>query len=214
MATVKSVNGVAAASVKSLDGVVVASIKSIDGVDWPVSVTYATWNPSDKSANITLSNGNLTATNAGVAAWVGVRSTVTKSTGKWYWELTVVQNTTAVGVVGGVCTLTRALNANTTPDLIAYLMGQGGFRENNGAEDGGYGNASNGDVVGVAWDADAGTVQIFLNNSSLFTTTNALTGTNAAIFQAFVLSDAITANFGATAFAFSPPGGFNSGLYS
>ena len=54
--------------------------------------TYATWNPSDKDASVTLSGGNLVASSTS-ASWAAVRSTISKSSGKWYWEYTV----TAIG---------------------------------------------------------------------------------------------------------------------
>lgn len=59
------------------------------------SVTYATWNPSDKSANVTLSNGNLTATITANTAFYGARATIGKSSGKWYWEQTVSDTTSS-----------------------------------------------------------------------------------------------------------------------
>lgn len=175
--------------------------------------TYATWDPSDKSANMTLSNGNLTGTNAGAAAWVGTRATITKSSGKWYWEITLGQTTNAVGTINGVSTLTRALNSNLNSEVIAYLTGQGGYKLENGSETSGQGEAVVTDIVGCAWDADAGTIAIYVNNTLKFTA-GTMTGTNAALFQAFILNDAITANFGATALAYTPPTGFNAGLYT
>lgn len=55
-----------------------------------------TWNPSDKSSGITLSNGNLTATSgSGIA---DVRATTSKSTGKFCWEATA----STVGVDWGL----------------------------------------------------------------------------------------------------------------
>ena len=50
------------------------------------AVTYATWNPADKGS-ITLSGGDLLAqSNSG--AWNSVRSTISKTSGKWYCEIT------------------------------------------------------------------------------------------------------------------------------
>src|SRR5262245_1816518 len=46
-----------------------------------------TWNPSDKSANITLTSGNLTVSNS-TGPDGGVRSTTSKTTGKVYFEYT------------------------------------------------------------------------------------------------------------------------------
>jgi arabinogalactan endo-1,4-beta-galactosidase len=45
-----------------------------------------TLNPSDKNAGITLSGGNLTATNNNGAQPQGVRAAHSYGTGKFYWE--------------------------------------------------------------------------------------------------------------------------------
>jgi hypothetical protein len=50
---------------------------------------FAIWNKADKEANITLSNGDLTAT-SGTTFWRNVRATIGVSTGKWYWEIKTV----------------------------------------------------------------------------------------------------------------------------
>src|SRR5215831_3248658 len=46
-----------------------------------------TWNPSDKNASITLSGGNLIATDS-AAALAAVRSIHKLASGKYYWEIT------------------------------------------------------------------------------------------------------------------------------
>src|SRR3989344_5257710 len=54
-----------------------------------VSTTFATWNPSDKSASITFSGSDLTATGpTSGSTFFSVRATIGKSSGKWYWEST------------------------------------------------------------------------------------------------------------------------------
>src|SRR5262245_47172505 len=57
-----------------------------DASDGTVSVPSGTWNPSDKSANVALSNGNLTAQGTTTADG-GVRSTTSRSSGKYYFEI-------------------------------------------------------------------------------------------------------------------------------
>lgn len=53
----------------------------------PGPVTAPTWNPADKSATVTLTNGNLTAACAS-GADVGVRTTKGYSASKVFWEVT------------------------------------------------------------------------------------------------------------------------------
>jgi len=178
--------------------------------------TYATWNPSDKASGVTLSNGNLTAT-TNQGANTGVRSTIGKSTGKWYWEIT--GTSTGYEPINGVADLSESL---TLCGLTTHGWGYWGLNGNS------YHNSSNssaggfnvsygiGDVIGFALDADAGTLKCYKNNTLIGTIT--LTGvstpyyamvSNASGSQGMVL----TANFGASSQVYSPPAGYNAGLY-
>lgn len=60
------------------------------------------WDPANKDASITLSNGNLTATGGVISAWRSVRGTVGKTTGKWYFELSVDIVDANDGWMGGI----------------------------------------------------------------------------------------------------------------
>jgi hypothetical protein len=59
-------------------------MRLIDGA----GIVYPTWSPTNKSSNITLSNGNLTFTGIAGNTGIGI-ATIGKSSGKWYWEITV-----------------------------------------------------------------------------------------------------------------------------
>lgn len=74
-----------------------------------MAITYATWNPADKGANITLSGGNLTATTSAFA-WDAVRTTISKSTGKWYFEMSITANNLGFSGIG-----------KSTATLASYL---------------------------------------------------------------------------------------------
>lgn len=188
----------------------------------PPPYTYATFDPVNKGTNVTLSNGNLTASfneNNGIA-----RSTIGKSTGKWYWELTVVSGTLYGGArplsYVGLCT--SALNMDSLIGTDASSFGvyewDGALRYNN--NESGFGTFWNiNDVLGFAFDADAGTTQIFKNNVSMGTVNNALANLGSGVRYAAVSHwttniCAVTANFGATALTYTPPSGYNSGLYN
>lgn len=69
----------------------------------------ATWDPANKSANITLSGGNLTATSTTTGP-NNVKSTLSKSTGKYYSEHTV---TLVSGAEYSICLATAAAPLNT-----------------------------------------------------------------------------------------------------
>lgn len=181
-------------------------------------VTYATWNPSDKHASVTLSGGNLVAAGSATANVNGcVRSTVGKSSGKWYWEV-------AVTTAGTVSQSHGIADAAEDLDAGASLVNLDGFRVYQGSlgakfkPNTAYGATyTAGDVLGFALDMDAGTLVCYKNNASQGTLVSSLSGT----FYAYaVLSSpssgtapVATANFGPT-LTYTPPVGFNAGLYA
>lgn len=186
-----------------------------------MALTYATWNPSDKTANATLSNGNLTMTNA-AEGWNAARSTVSVTEGKWYWEITLTTDQdTATGTALSTAVLDNPFFFNT--DGWAYNAANGNKRAN--GVDSAYGNAtSDGDVMSIALDMDNGKLWWGINGTWQASGDPAA-GTNAAFTTGIAgtrqyACDAgypngsnRTANFGATAFAHAVPTGFNAGLY-
>ena len=180
-------------------------------------MAYATWNPADKSDRITLSGANLVATADGNVFNQAVRATLSKSTGKWYCELTC---TTDGGLVGTVPTLGLA---NSTFD-VGVGMSSGtqlgedangyGYRKNgvlrfNAAPVGG-GSATwtTGDVISMLFDADGDTLTFWKNGTPIADTFTSVSGTFFPIFHD-VGSSVITANFGATAFTYTPTAGYS-----
>ena len=181
-----------------------------------------TWNPSDKSALITLSSGNLTATKASSSGtWGSVRSTTAKSTGKWYFEVYV----DALG--GGQLDSFVGLMAGT--DSITNYCGNGsggyGYYGLNGNK---YNNASaaafgssytTGDVIGVAYDPVAGKIW-FAKNNTWQASGNPSAGTNpaysgvasglyAAVSEIWN-GHVFTARFASASQTYSPPSGFTA----
>lgn len=178
--------------------------------------TYATWNPSDKSTNITLSGGNLVAApNANTTTWDTARSTIGKSAGKHYWEVTItsIGPGVAVGAVAG----TEDLNCDGAMSQLdgfrVYFGGTGNKYKPATAYGASY---TTGDVLGVALDMDGGTLALYKNNTSQGTLVSGLTGTYyaAAYLYNNGTASSVTANFGATALTYTPPAGFNAGLYT
>lgn len=87
--------------------------------------TY-TWNPSDKTASMTLANGNIDAINPGTNANEGVRGTASKSTGSWYIELVVVDTRVDDDIYVGFGTSSLPINANPNGTGHAHLSWRGG----------------------------------------------------------------------------------------
>lgn len=180
------------------------------------AITYATWNPSDKGTGITLSGNDLTAA-ANTTGWHGVRSTVSKTSGKWYWEITV--NATAEhmnGIANSSVTLDRGSGnyADETSGNV-YLYWTDGTKTSGGSSAPAYGATyASGDVIGVAMDMDGGTITFYKNNSSQGQAFSGITGTRYAFFGSGSSSTSVTANFGASAFTYAVPSGYNAGLYT
>lgn len=178
---------------------------------------FATLNPADKDTNITLSNGNLTAVNGSTGSWKSVRSTISVSTGKWYWETTINATDAANDALTGI-----ALGTDPMDNFCgAYSTGWGyyggaGIKLNNSASSAYGATFTTGDVIGTALDIGGGTVEMYKNGVSQGVMFTGLTGPMFAMPSCFAGSPTtqITMNFGATPFAFSVPGGYNPGLYT
>ena len=172
--------------------------------------TYATWDSSKKGTSITLSNGDLTAsyTARGI-----VLSTIGKSSGKWYWEIKLnsgTVNNCGIGIAPAPITYTN--------NYLGSGDGGMGYYANALWRPGGttYGvSFTVNDVIGVALDMDAGTLVFYKNNVSQGTAITGLTGTYfAGICDITTETGSIIANFGATSLTYTPPSGYNAGLYT
>src|SRR6516164_5442777 len=189
--------------------------------------TSTTWNPADKSANITLSNGNLTATNGASAGDNGVRSVTSKSTGKYYVEFTITGvlsgADTGIGIATGSAPLT--IGATSTGGFICY-PGTGNIYFN-GSFTGVTPGGSTGigtvwcmaiDLVnskgwfrinGGNWDG-SGTDNPATNTGGINIATLFPTNAAYAFFCANANAAGVTANFGTSAFSFTVPSGFSA----
>ena len=187
-----------------------------------MAITYTTWNPSDKSADITLSGNDLITTTTS-DGWDSVRSVLGVSSGKFYWEVTI-DNITNRGAHIGVGDSGVGLDTDIGANVNGYCYDAlNGTKINNNSEVA-YGDTfTNGDVISVALDMDTGKIWWAKNGvwqasgnpgAGTGEAYSGITGTFYAMISIFYLNDYITANFGASAFSHSVPSGFNSGLYS
>jgi hypothetical protein len=190
-----------------------------------------TWNPSDKAANVTLSGDNLTATTA-AGTGSGVRTVDKQSAGKFYWEFTATAVGTAasgVGVVSPTLDLTIASNGFSVAKPVGSSCGaiRTGLILVDGVSTGISLGTITGLVVCIAFDVSARLIWFRLgaggnwNNSA---SANPATGVGGIattigigipVYPAALLvssTDAITANFGDTAFTGAVPSGFTSGF--
>ena len=183
---------------------------------------YCTLNPLDEPSTYAAAgtpvNGNLDFSVSNDAA---AGATFAVSSGKWYWEMTVVSGHTA-----GANTAWAAI-ASSTPSSVNKLPNQSGsggrayattgskFNENTSSS---YGNTyTNGDVIGCALDLDNGKVY-WSKNGTFQASGDPVAGTNAAFTGltgtwlpvAFSNTPLTSFNFGQRPFAYTPPSGFLS----
>lgn len=182
-----------------------------------VAVTYATRNPSDKNANIALSSGNLIAT-ASNTAWKSVRATLGKSSGKWYREVKTKKTSWGwnamiwVGDSGASLSTYCWSNAASNAYYSYNWKADGANRYNNNMNLTYWNPFALNDVIGVALNMDAGEVTFYKNN----VTQNAITwvsGTMYPMVSPYDNTMFFETNFGATSLVYTPPSGFNAGLY-
>lgn len=185
---------------------------TLNGKDSPtvsIAVTPVTWNPADMGTEVSLTNGNLTATST--AAWYrAVRASLGISKGKAYWEVTPTYHSTVFGIMGPLANLESWVGSDTS--------GWGVYPINGNL----YGSGKNpdwvatpisyGSVIGFGLDMDAGTLRIWVNGVDQGIAFTGLTGT---VYPASTIYAAgATVNFGATPFVTNPlPDGYSADIF-
>ena len=186
------------------------------GAGGEVRGNYATWNPLDNSIS-TLNNGNLSQS-SNFADGQFCRATMELTTGKWYWEGTITaSNGDGSGTLIGICNSVPLMSAGNFvavgDNAIQYVGGSG--NKNVYGSTTAYGATyTTNDVIGVAVDKSAGTIEFFKNNVSQGVITDAritsdtvfpLTGNNSTSG-----SKDWSFNFGQRPFAYTAPSGFKA----
>lgn len=182
-----------------------------------------TWNPSDKDANVTLTGGNLTA-EAVNSNYYGVRSTTSKTWGLLYAEFLVVSGTNNAGPEIGIATASASLTNYIGSSSLAwgYFFGMGDTtskKQYNGsitAYGNGFGAVN--DLLMLAVDLNQNKIWAG-KNGAWQSSGDPAAGTgeafsNILLRPLFLITTVrgakITANFGGSAFTYTPPTGFQS----
>lgn len=187
-----------------------------------------TFNPSDKSANVTLSNGNLTMT-YNTSPDAGVRSVASTSSAKIYFEATITagfasaDNGVGISIAGEAFT---NLGANAAGGALVFPSGNIWVNGTNTLATGVTFNSVT-TTLGIAFDATADLFWVTKDgihwNSTSSVTNNPATGIGGVSFSALSgqamfgvvtvggsagTAHTWTANFGGSAYSFTPPVGF------
>jgi len=196
---------------------------------------YATWNPAGTNANITLSNGNLTAELTGTPPSTAYGTSAGPSdnfdNGKRYVEFRIDNIAgSSSGIAVGLSDTGQTPGLELGDLQYAYAWRADGYKESNGNAVGLGVSAVAGDVIRMAIDAYSYNGQDLVDiwfglNGSWFGGGDPANGTGAAFVGASApiatdwtiratlksVGDRITASFGANSFMYSVPIGFVPG---
>ena len=185
------------------------------GVGGEVRGNYAVWNALAKGSDCTLSNGNLDVAWGSAGSTTQGSATFGMSSGKWYWETTITASSASpTNAVLGITT--KPFGDSEYPGYSGTSWGYRGSdgQKWNNTSGASYGASyANGDVVGVAFDADSGTLTFYKNGSSQGTAFSSLTSGPyfpAIGDQSSAQTFSAATNFGQRAFAYTAPSGFKA----
>ena len=195
------------------------------GIGGEVRGNYCTLNPLDKGSDVnTVVNGNLNAT------WINanghsIRSTMSVSSGKWYWEFTNVNNLSC-GVIQQQLKIVPASGALWPGSDGFGVGGSFAYRSDTGQKvtnsvSSTYGASyTTTDVIGCALDMDNGKIWWSKNGTWQASgdpaagTNEAYSGLSGNFSPAWGYinpgNDTLTANFGQRAFSYTAPSGFKA----
>lgn len=166
-----------------------------------MALTSTTWDASSAGPFATLSPDLLTVSGPAYED-ASVRSVSGVNTGKFYWELTFVAFESPSGAYVGVS------SPGTSMSVGAVLVG---LLESLVVDQG--------DVVGFALDVDGETLAMTRNGSALTTLSGVVRADSGEPWYAAIphtgfygMSGEVRANFGATAFAYTVPSGYEAGF--
>jgi hypothetical protein len=191
-------------------------------VDTPTQ-NYATLNPLFPTVGgfgFTPTEANLRLTlSTGANAFYGEKGMQVPSTGKWYWDCTVVTRDPAAGawILLGIIASNLDLAVNTWLGSYngGYDYANTGNKEANTSSVAYGATYTNGDVIGVAFDVDAATLTFYKNGVSqglAFSSVTTASGFCPAfqIYRSAGTAQDIAPNFGQRPFTYTPPTGFKA----
>ena len=174
---------------------------------------FPVWNTLKKmSGNFTITDASMTASDSSASLTQCFATLRVPSTGKWYWEMTCVAGS---GIMLSIGMATEAIADSNTPLGVGYYRTNGAIGNLAGTAQTAGATYTAGDVIGIAVDVDAGTVQFYKNNVSQGATPS-FTFTAGTVVVPMVQGDnsagtkTVAANFGQRPFAYTVPSGFKT----
>jgi len=155
----------------------VNNLTSVDQTTDTPTNNFCTLNALSKGSDITLTNGNTTATRS-TTSFSSVMSTIGVNKGKWYWEAKVV----SLGIINfGVTKTTQDGTTHSSVDAGRVM-----YSSNGTVYDEGFANSpiatgttfTTSDIIGLALDCDNGTLKFYKNGTLINTYSNAGLTTN------------------------------------
>jgi hypothetical protein len=187
----------------------------------PTNANYTVLSPLITGNVITPVNANLQASlPASSNAYFNSVGTIAVTTGKWYWECTVNSKDSAAGqwmqfgIVSSTTTYTNNAVGFSGNMVAGYAYYNDGFKAGNGTTSAYGASYANTDVIGVAFDADNGTITFYKNGVSQG---QAFSGISNAVpwlpiiqmYRSTGTNQRVDINFGQQPFAYTVPTGFN-----
>lgn len=153
---------------------------------------FATLNPLNAIAS--LSEGNLLAAST-VQGWEIAHSTLAMSSGKWYCEYLIAAGIYGMGGISRTDNPYSQFFPGSSPTSYGYFSVSGDtYKDFSNST---YGAPYTvGDVVGIAFDADAGTLEFYKNNVSQGVAFTGITGEYYFGCAVYITSDVAKMNFG------------------
>ena len=177
---------------------------------------YAVINPLGSASADTYSQGNLKWTKVNNTTNSIAIGSIAISSGKWYWEGTVAGAGGSNLVIGLGNTNTNFQNLDSNLGMTGsttsygYNGGVGPYKQNNNTQTSYGASYTTNDIIGVAFDADSGTLTFYKNNTSQGTAFTGITGTYYPACAGRFTGDSWYMNFGQQPFNYTPPTGFKA----
>ena len=200
-------------------GVTYDSMTDVPTLTSATAANFAVLNPVGLGLDATLTNGNLTIAYGSSVTRTGTAASIGMATGKYYWEITVTAS--SASPCNGEIGITNTVENSSVSSGIGYYVG---YTANGWAYEGNAGNKvtnatgvaygssyTTNDVIGVAFDATAGSLTYYKNGASQGV---AFSGLPAGTYYPAVGDGGGTgtitfvANFGQQPFAYTPPTGY------